>query len=119
MSDLIVALGRLREERQRTLGQPSNFVAYTERDGGPWYAITGDRESYHGEERVAEEFSRRDDARRFLIFLLGGPAPAGWHVKERRDISVTLDLGDGRVAVAWTRACERVSPGRLADLPAA
>lgn len=39
MSDLVTRLGTLREDRQRQLGAPSNFVAYTERDGGPWYAI--------------------------------------------------------------------------------
>lgn len=53
-----------------------DFTAYTERDGGPWYLIAGNRESWHGAQRVADsDTGDRDTARAFLLHMMGQDVP--------------------------------------------
>lgn len=94
------------------------FSCYTERDGGDWYCIAGENESWHGSERVAEGFHVRDNARALLAWgLAGGAMPANWKTREVRRQSVALAMpGESDWLTIWREAWERVFP--LAPLPA-
>ncbi|RUW81539.1 MAG: hypothetical protein E5V52_02060 [Mesorhizobium sp.] len=83
---------------------------YTERDGGDWYSVT----AYH--DRVAEDFARRDDARRCILWLAGEPMPDGWRITRGGDLSCDLDCGQGYRATIWTRSVAKAFPDRAADL---
>ena len=73
---------------------------YTERDGGLWYIVTPD----HGH-RIGEDFVSRDDARRLMIWVAGGPKPEGWTVSGDLDgTSCTLKMPDQySEATLWLR----------------
>lgn len=90
-----------------------NFTAYTERDGGPYYLIAGDREAWHGAERVADtDTGDRDLARAFLLFLMGQEVP-GYSFARDNSRPLSWDYVGGRQGkrstfTVWTDAACRV-----------
>ena len=77
------------------------FVAYTERDGGPWYIIAGFRDSWHGAQRVADtELCNRDEARAFLLHMMGHDTPGYTFTIARKPESL--------VTLYWEFACNGV-----------
>ena len=87
---------------------------YTERDGGLWYALGSDHD------RVGEDFERRDDARRLILWLAGDDLPEGWRVTPRGNggLSYDVDCGQGFRAVLWIRSARRAFPARGAEIEA-
>ena len=85
---------------------------YTERDGGNWYALTPDHD------RLGEDFERRDDGRRLILWLAGDDLPKGWAFKPCGDgrLSYDVDCGQGFRATLWIRAARRAFPARAAEI---
>ena len=105
----------------RALGP--DFTCYTERDGGPWYIVAGNRESWHGAERVADtETGNRDQARAFALFLMGQPVPGftftpADQASRRQCVAFTCN-GRG-CFTAWRDACGRAFPATWPAVEAA
>lgn len=85
---------------------------YTERDGGNWYALNP------AHLRMAEDFARRDDARRFILWLAGDPMPAGWEIRPNGDGTLSFDIecGQGFPATLWIREVQRTFCDRAKEL---
>jgi len=85
---------------------------YTERDGYDWYCLAPNNTD-HG--RVAEDFVKRDDARRVMLWLAGDPLPKGWSIKPARpngnSCHVTVE-GQYSDATIWVRPCLTLFPNR-------
>ncbi len=86
---------------------------YTERDGGRWYIVTPDHD-----DRIGEEFRDRDDARRLMVWVAGGPMPEGWTItgtagRNHCDLNMP---GQYSPATLWTRAIREHFP-KFAALP--
>jgi hypothetical protein len=88
---------------------------YTERDGGNWYSLAPDHD------RLGEDFERRDDARRLIIWLAGDDLPQGWTLKPcgSGHLSYDIDCGQGFRATLWIRAVRRAFPARAAEIEGA
>lgn len=80
---------------------------YTERDGGDWYIVTPEHD-----DRIGEDFAKRDDARKCLAWLAGDPMPRGWKLSGHTELSAFLDCGQGYAATIWTRAIARAWPNK-------
>jgi hypothetical protein len=95
--DLLKLKGDALIERVKALGGG----CYTEQDGGNWYIVTKDHD-----DRIGEEFERRDDARRFICVLAGDPMPKGWSLERHGSGQQSFDLNVGKdyVATVWTKA---------------
>lgn len=94
-----------------------DFTAYTERDGYEWYLIAGNRESWHGSERVADTCyigtRQRDKARALLLFMMGIEGVAGMkfeRVEGKPTGFSTWADQDGRTSTIWNDAAARVFP---------
>lgn len=80
---------------------------YTERDGGDWYCVAP-----NGGGRFAEDFSRRTDALRMILWLAGDPLPEGWVIGYRsRGLSLDVECRQGYTACIW-------KPNALVHFPA-
>lgn len=80
---------------------------YTERDGGRWYVLTPEHD------RIAEEFSNRENARRLVCWFAGEPMPDGWKVSPHGDGRISYDLeipGQYSPATIWTRETVKAFP---------
>lgn len=84
---------------------------YTERDGGDWYIVVPTHD-----DRIAEDFADRDDARRFLLWVAGGPRPEGWTITNVRPRAADLDCLQGYRATVWMRALREFFPEFVKEL---
>ena len=81
---------------------------YTERDGSAWYIVAPNHN-----ERIGEDFADRDDARRLLAWVAGGPKPEGWEVLPCRAnaIGVYIKLPNTEAhATCWLRGTRKHFP---------
>lgn len=83
---------------------------YTERDGGLWYVLTPSHD------RLGEDFHEREDARRFVCFLAGEPAPEGWALARRTKSYCELTGVTRGPAILWLAEIEKSFPGSLSRL---
>lgn len=86
---------------------------YTERDGADWYIVVPEHD-----DRIAEDFVKRESAQRFMIWLAGNdPLPKDWTITGIGGIAADLNIPDqyGRATI-WTRTIKRRFPGRLEAL---
>jgi hypothetical protein len=83
---------------------------YTTHDAGEWFAV-----SQLHEGRMGENFARRDDAHRFLLWLAGDPFPKNWSIMRITNMTAEIDCRQGYSAILRIQAAKAAFPKRFAD----
>lgn len=74
---------------------------YSEQDGGDWYLLAPSHQ------RLAEDFGKRDDARKMAIALATDQLPEGWSIVRNNSMFMTIDVGQGFEATVWVSECKK------------